>query len=340
MTELNRSPAELMLSGLSLLYVEDDEDVRSQLSRFLARRVRQLDIATNGREGLAAFQAGHHDVVVTDVKMPEMDGLEMAARIKAAQSDVPIVVITAFSERDYLMRAIELGVDRYVTKPIDPDALVEAIYQGCRGRLQQREFERMRQRTLDILEQTVMALARSIEKRDPYTDGHQKRVAQLAMAIAEEMGLPENKREGLRLAALIHDAGNIQVPGDILCKAGPLLDVERNMVRLHPRAGNEILADIPFPWPIAEIVHQHHERMDGSGYPRGLAGDAILVEARIVAVADVVEAMTSHRPYRPARSADEARAELADGRGSRYDAQVVDACLRMLDRRPDIIQHS
>jgi HD-GYP domain-containing protein (c-di-GMP phosphodiesterase class II) len=238
------------------------------------------------------------------------------------------------------MRAIELGVDRYVTKPIDPDALVDAIYQGCRGHLQQREFERMRQRALDILEQTVMALARSIEKRDPYTDGHQKRVSLLATAIAEEMDLTESQIEGVRLAALIHDAGNIQVPADILCKAGPLLDVERNMVKVHPRAAAEILADIPFPWPIGEIIHQHHERMDGSGYPRGLAGDAILPEARILAVADVVEAMTSHRPYRPALSVDEARAELAAGRGSRYDAAVVDAGLRVLERRSDIIHHA
>lgn len=339
MDELNRSPAELMLSGLSVLYVEDDEDIRGQLARFLSRRVRQLDLAGNGREGLAAFESGRHDVVVTDVKMPEMDGLEMAARIKATQHDVPIVIVTAFSERDYLIRAIELGVDRYVTKPIDPDALVEAIYQGCRGRLQQREFERMRQRALDILEQTVMALARSIEKRDPYTDGHQKRVSLLATAIADRLGLAENKREGVRLAALIHDAGNIQVPADILCKAGPLLDVERNMMRVHPDAAADILADIPFPWPIAEIIHQHHERLDGSGYPRGLRGDEILLEARILAVADVVEAMTSHRPYRPARSLDEAKAELTAGRGSRYDASVVDTCLAVLESQPDFIHH-
>lgn len=340
MDKLNRSPAELLLSGLSLLYVEDDEDVRTQLSRFLSRRVRRLDVATNGREGLAAFEAGRHDVVVTDVKMPVMDGLEMAARIKAEQSDVPIIVITAFSERDYLIKAVELGVDRYVTKPIDPDALVDAIYQGSRGRLQQREFERMRQRSLDILEQTVMALARSIEKRDPYLDGHQKRVAQLATAIAREMGLAGNNLEGLRLAALVHDVGNIQVPADILCKSGSLLDAERSIVKQHPQAGAEILADIPFPWPIAEIIRQHHERLDGSGYPHGLKGDEILPEARILAVADVIEAMTAHRPYRPAIPLDNAKAELNGGRGSRYDAATVDACLRVLESGADLIRHT
>ncbi|HTY99534.1 MAG TPA: response regulator, partial [Rhodocyclaceae bacterium] len=184
------SPAEDLLRNLSLLYVEDDEDIRGQLAKFLARRVKRLDVAKDGREGLAAFQAGRHDVVVTDIKMPGMDGLEMASRIRTDFRDVPIIVITAFSERDYLMRSIELGIDRYVTKPIDPDALVEAIYAGSRGRLQQREFERMRGQMLDILEQTVAALARSIEKRDSFTHSNQKSVAALAVAIGTEMGLP------------------------------------------------------------------------------------------------------------------------------------------------------
>jgi putative two-component system response regulator len=328
------SAAEDLLRHISLLYVEDDDEIRAQLAKFLGRRVKKLDTAANGREGLALFESGQHDVVVTDIKMPEMDGLEMAARIKSSYRDVPIIVITAFSERDYLMRAIELGIDRYVTKPIDPDALVAAIYDGSHGRLQQREFERMRVRMLDILEQTVTALARSIEKRDPYTDGHQKRVAQLAVAIGVEMGLPASQIDGLRLGAMIHDVGSVQVPADILCKAGGLQDVERRLIRMHSAAGADILAGVPFPWPVAEMVRQHHERLDGSGYPDGLKNGDILLEARIIAVADVYEAMTTHRPYRPAHSAQEAIDELTAGRGTRYDAKVVDACLEVVEHLP------
>ncbi len=325
--------AEDLLRGLSLLYVEDDDEIRGHLAKFLGRRVKKLDAAANGREGLALFEDHHHDVVVTDIKMPEMDGLEMASRIRDSYRDVPIIVITAFSDRDYLMRAIDLGIDRYVTKPIDPDALVEAIYAGSRGRLQQREFERLRAHMLDILEQTVMALARSIEKRDPYTDGHQKRVAQLAVAIATEMGLPAATIDGLRLGAMVHDVGSVQVPADILCKAGALQEVERRLVRMHAAAGADILSGVPFPWPVAKMVRQHHERLDGSGYPDGIKGSDILLEARIIAVADVFEAMTTHRPYRTAKGHDEAIGELRAGAGGRYDPQVVAACLRVLERQ-------
>jgi response regulator RpfG family c-di-GMP phosphodiesterase len=328
------TPAEDLLRNLSLLYVEDDDDIRGQMAKFLARRVKKLDVAKDGGEGLAAFQAGHHDVVVTDIKMPGMDGLEMAARIRSDYRDVPIIVITAFSERDYLMRSIELGIDRYVTKPIDPDALVEAIYAGSRGRLQQREFERMRGKMLDILEQTVTALARSIERRDAFTHANQKSVAELAVAIGAEMGLPASVLDGLRLACLIHDIGNVQVPADILCRAGPLQPVERALIEGHSAAGADILADVPFPWPVADMVRQHHERLDGSGYPAGLTDGGILLEARIMAVADVYDAMTSHRPYRPALSHEQAAAELKAGSGSRYDPEVVEACLRVVERLP------
>ena len=165
------------LRSLSVLYVEDDAEVRGQLARFLERRVKRLVVAENGRLGLEAFLADHHDIVITDIKMPEMDGLQMAEHIKAASRDIPIIVITAYSDRDYLLRAIELGVDRYVTKPIDPDALMDAIFRAGEVHYQQQEIDRANRRVRDTLEQTVMAMARAIELRDPYTDGHQKRAA-------------------------------------------------------------------------------------------------------------------------------------------------------------------
>ncbi len=183
----------------------------------------------------------------------------------------------------------------------------------------------------------IEAIARFTEIRDAYTFGHERRVATLSCAIAEELGLDRDRIEGLRLAAIIHDIGKIAVPAEILTKPGRLSKAEMTIVRRHPTVAFDILKTIDLPWPIAEIVHQHHERMDGSGYPRELKSDDILIEARIMAVADVIEAMTSHRSYRPALGIEKAVAEITARRGSLYDEQVVDACLAVLRVHPDIL---
>lgn len=179
----------------------------------------------------------------------------------------------------------------------------------------------------NTLEQTVEAISGALEARDPYTAGHQNRVARLALAIAERMNLDAERRKGLRIAATLHDIGKLAVPSDILAKPTRLTDSELDVVRGHVAAGLSILEKIDFPWPVAAIVAQHHERLDGSGYPKGLAGDELSLEGRILGAADTVEAMCSHRPYRPALGIDRALAELRDGRGVRYDAAVVDACV-------------
>ncbi len=181
------------------------------------------------------------------------------------------------------------------------------------------------------LEGTIGVVARIVEMRDPYTAGHQQRVAELAGAIAVELGLPAKQIDGVRLAGQVHDLGKLSVPAEILNKAGGFNDTEWALVREHPRVGGEILHPVEFPWPIAEIVWQHHERFDGSGYPRGLRGEAILLEARIIAVADVVEAMSSRRPYRPALGLERALVEIAGHGGIRYDPEVAAACLRVCE---------
>jgi response regulator RpfG family c-di-GMP phosphodiesterase len=320
-----------VLQGLIVLYVEDDAEVREDLARFLRRRFGRVDLAENGAAGLAAFEAGHYDVVVTDIKMPEMDGLEMARHIKDRAEDIPVIVVTAYNETDYFMRAIEIGIDRYVKKPVDPNRLIEAIFHATRVHQQQKELDKARRQTQEILTQTVAALARAIEKRDPYTDGHQRRVSRLAVAIADGMGLPRDEITGIRLAALVHDVGKIAIPVELLAMPRRLLPEEFALVRTHPAAGSDILGEVRFPWPIAATVAQHHERLDGSGYPGGLAGDDIALAARIVAVADVFEAMSSHRPYRPALGIDKAVEELRAHRGTRYDARAVDCCLALVE---------
>ncbi|QID16326.1 HD domain-containing protein [Nitrogeniibacter mangrovi] len=171
----------------------------------------------------------------------------------------------------------------------------------------------------------VEAVALFVEKRDPYTAGHQQQVSALCDVIGQGMGLDEDRRQGLVLGASIHDIGKISVPAEILTRPGRLSDPEMAIIRTHPETGFEILHGICFPWPLADMIRQHHERLDGSGYPFGLTGDAICLEARIIAVADVFDAISSHRPYRPAHGHEAALAELSAGRGSRYDASVVDA---------------
>jgi len=180
---------------------------------------------------------------------------------------------------------------------------------------------------------TIRAMALTVELRDPYTAGHQQRVALLACAIAKEMGLPEEQINGLRMAAVIHDIGKMNVPAEILSKPGKLTEMEFGIVKTHSQAGYEILKTIEFPYPVAQIVLQHHERMDGSGYPLGLRGKDILLEVRILGVADVVEAMASHRPYRPALGMDKALEEVSRKKGICYDADVVDACQRLLTEK-------
>jgi PAS domain S-box-containing protein/putative nucleotidyltransferase with HDIG domain len=179
------------------------------------------------------------------------------------------------------------------------------------------------------LEGTIQALALTTEMRDPYTAGHQEQVTRLACAIAGKMGLSEERAEGLRVAALLHDVGKISIPAEILSKPTTLTPIEFSLVKAHPQTGYEILKGIDFPGPVAEIVLEHHERLDGCGYPRGLKGEAILLEAKILAVADVVEAMASHRPYRPALGIEKALETTSKEKGTLYDPAVVEACIRL-----------
>ena len=192
-----------------------------------------------------------------------------------------------------------------------------------------RNFDKLQK----AMQGTISAMSTIVDTRDPYTAGHQRRVADLACAIAEEMNFPEDSIEGIRMASLIHDVGKINIPVEILSKPGELNKFEFNIIKTHPEVGYNILKKVEFTYPVAQTVYEHHERMDGSGYPRGISGDEIFIGARIIAVADVVEAMGSHRPYRPSRGIDKALEEVLRHRGVYYDPEVVDACLRLFKEK-------
>ena len=193
----------------------------------------------------------------------------------------------------------------------------------------QAELEQSLQNLKKGMDSTIQAIAMTVEKRDPYTSGHQMRVAALTRAIAEKIGLAEDQIEGAYMAASLHDIGKIALPAEILSKPIQLSDIEISLIQAHAQAGYDILKGIEFPWPIADIIIQHHERMDGSGYPQGLAGDSISIEARIIGVCDVVETMSSHRPYRPSMGIGRALEEITRNSGPLYDADVVTACLKV-----------
>jgi putative nucleotidyltransferase with HDIG domain len=215
----------------------------------------------------------------------------------------------------------------------DPDGTPYSIVYLCRDITERKRAETDLRDGLTKLRSTLKAsidsLSSAIEMRDPYTAGHQERVTRLARAIAREMDLAEESVEAIEIAGVIHDIGKLYVPAEILSKPTKLTEIEYALIKMHAQAGYTILSKIDFPWPIARIVHEHHELVNGSGYPRGLAGKDILLEARILCVADVVEAMSSHRPYRPALGIGAALEEIAQKRGILYDREVVDACLRL-----------
>jgi HD-GYP domain-containing protein (c-di-GMP phosphodiesterase class II) len=197
----------------------------------------------------------------------------------------------------------------------------------------EKEVKHTLEKLRKALGMTIHAISLTVETRDPYTAGHQKRTTNLARAMADEMRLSKEQIDGIRMAGVIHDLGKIGVPAEILSKPTKLSEIELSLVKTHSEMGYSILKEIEVPWPIDQMVLQHHERMDGSGYPSGLSGEEIIIEARVLAVADVVEAITSHRPYRAAVGIDEALAEISRNKGITYDLRIVDACLRLFTEK-------
>jgi len=197
----------------------------------------------------------------------------------------------------------------------------------------ERELQQSDEKLQKFIKGIAYIIAEIVEIRDPYLRGHHQRVSRLATAIAQEMKLPQDKIEGVKIASLVHDVGKVNLPTEIVSKPSKLVEVEFNLLKHHPRTGYEILKKVDFPWPIAEIVFQHQEKIDGSGYPRGLRGAEILIEAKILGVANVVEAMSSYKAYRPALSIDESLAEISKYENILFDTEVVNTCLKLFKEK-------
>lgn len=254
---------------------------------------------------------------------PRADGPMRSCQLAIAESREKTEEI-AVGDELYLSRS-------FVTEKLPGAQYSVHIFENISERRQAEQSQlHSADRLRAALEDMISAIAATLEQRDPYTAGHQRRVAQLAVSMGREMGLSNDVLEGLHFGGLIHDIGKISVPAEILGKPGLISDIEFALIKVHAEAGYEILKNITFPWPVAQMVYQHHERLDGSGYPQGLAGEQIILEARILAVADIVEAMSANRPYRPGLGMEAALNEIARLRGSALDPLAVDACLRVI----------
>jgi putative two-component system response regulator len=319
-----------------VLVVDDDQFALRSIARVLGGESYQVVTAASGSEALDLLRRDSFDLVLTDLKMPGVDGLEVLRQARGIAPKAVVLILTGYASLESAIEALREGAYDYLVKPCSDDELKLKIERGLErvhlAEERQQAEEELRQSYTKLqraLEGTIHALVSAIEMRDPYTAGHQQRVTQLACAIANEMGLPEERIEGIRMAGLIHDIGKMNIPAEILSKPGELNNLQYGLIRMHPQTGHDILTEIEFPWPVAQIVLQHHERLDGSGYPQGLVGEEIMLEARILAVADVVEAMASYRPYRPPCGLDKALEEISQNRGVLYDSEAVDVCLKL-----------
>jgi putative two-component system response regulator len=323
-----------------LIMVVDDEDlIRDMILQGVKQAGYRCITARDGDEALSLMEKNPVDIVITDINMPGMNGIELTGKIKE-NFDSDIIIMTGFVKDFSYENVIAYGAGDFIQKPVTLDELVLRLQRVLKERITLAERNKAEEENRQALQKlrktitgTIYAMAMTIEIRDPYTAGHQRRVASLSRAIGKELCLSPLQIEGLGMAGVIHDIGKISIPSEILSKPGNLNKLEYEIMKTHPQMGFDILKAIEFPWPLAEITAQHHERLDGSGYPLGLKENEIIFEAKILSVADVVEAMASHRPYRASKGIGFALNEISKQRGITYDPQVVDVCLHLFNNK-------
>jgi putative two-component system response regulator len=321
----------------TILVVDDDESIRRMLKTGIQMSGFQCFAAEGGTSALELLDQYPVDVVVADIKMPDMNGLELGRIIKS-RYEADLIIMTGYVEDFNYEDIVQQGASDFIQKPVRIAEFIARLKRVLSERASKADRLRaLAELKLNLgklqraMEGIVQAISVAVEMRDPYTAGHQQRVADLAAAVAVEMGLSPDDIYGLRMASVIHDLGKITVPAGILAKPGRLSDLEYELIKNHVRAGYDILKQIEFPWPLAEIILQHHERLDGSGYPQGLKDGQIMLQARIIAVADVFETIASHRPYRPSLGLQRAVDELKKNTGTKFDSQVVEAFLKLVE---------
>lgn len=316
-----------------ILIVEDNPHVADALSRLLDECGYSSTVAMDGHSALRFVELSPPDLILLDIHLPDIDGLHLCAELKQQEATrfIPIIIITVHADRQAQLMSIEAGADGYLQKPVDWQELAVRV----------RTLLRVKRRndTLEPAENVIFALARTVEARDAYTEGHLHRLARYSTAIGERLGLMEAELTVLRYGAWLHDVGKIGIDETILLKKGPLTPAEYRVMQQHTLIGERIIAPLRMSAKVGPIVRGHHERWDGRGYPDGLAGAAIPLGARVVAVVDAFDAMTTKRPYNRVLSAEEALERLQGGAGTIWDAQIVAtfaAWLREYDTLPPL----
>jgi len=333
-----------------LIVNDNDSELRLMKALLLKNEGYVFETAGNGPEAIGKAGSFMPDLILLDILMPEMDGFEVCRKLKENPETryIPVVFVTVLEDKETRLHGLECGAVDFITKPIDRIEFKMRV----RNILKIKEFEDFLKQHAEILrkevdrqtrrlqeaveklqkttEDVIQMMAKMSEIRDPYTSGHQRKVAELAEAIAVELGLDKDTAKSILMTGIIHDVGKIAIPIELLTKPGKLTDMVFEIIKTHCREGADLVKGFDLPWPVADILIQHHERLNGSGYPEGLKGDAIRIEARILAVADVVEAMSSHRPYRPALGVERAMKEIKENKNVLYDPEVVDACEKVI----------
>ncbi|MDD2829865.1 MAG: response regulator [Sulfuricurvum sp.] len=335
-------------SNISVLYVEDDTLLRTEVEHYLKKIFPNVTLSSDGKEGLANYHARPFDIVITDIQMPHMNGLEMLHRIKEINPLQEMIIISAYTESEYFMEAIRLGIDAYILKPINHPQIIQVLYKVVSKIVQLREnnayrthlealvdlkvkeYKDLESEKIVYYEKTLIGLIKMIERRDSYTAGHSHRVADYSRRIAQEMGYDSSQCDLLYRAGILHDIGKIATPDTVLLKPGKLDEIERELIKEHVTVGIEMLGEIPIFDSMIPIIRDHHESYDGSGYPRGVGGDQIDPFARIMIIADAFDAMTTNRIYKPRKSVLEAIQEVESLSGIQFDPTVVPFALRAL----------
>jgi len=340
-----------------ILYVEDEPELRNAIGIYLQKIFNNVDTAENGKEGLKKYQKHHYDIVITDIQMPYMNGLEMIAEIKVLDTEQEIIIISAYAEPSYFLDAIRLGINGYIIKPVNYEQMNMTLYKSVRKLTQFREnimykahLEEMveaRTKALMVLEEekirnfekTLLSFVEMIEERDTYTGGHSQRVANYSKLIAQKMGRSDEECDLLYQAGILHDIGKVVTPDNVLLKPGKLNDLEYKLIQQHVKVGYTLLSKIPMYKEIAEIVVYHHEHYDGGGYPTGAKGDEIPFLSRIMMVADAFDAMTTNRIYKGRKDTSKAIEELIAFSGKQFHPEVVESAIEVLSniKVPDSI---
>jgi putative two-component system response regulator len=327
-----------MAHKCTILVVDDDPIARATLEGLLLSEDYDLAFARDGREALAKAAELVPDLILLDVMMPGMDGFEVCRRLRADSflAEVPIIMVTALDDRYSRLRGFEAGADEFVSKPFDSVELrarVRTVTQLNRYHqlLEERaSLERANAELALAYDATIEGWARTLELRDVETAGHARRVTEMTLRLARAMGMSEDELRHVRRGALLHDVGKLGIPDRILFKPGPLLDEEREIMRRHPVYVYELLSPIAYLRPALDIPYCHHEKWDGTGYPRGLKGEQIPLAARIFAVVDVWDALTSDRPYHKAWSKERTLAYIEEEAGKSFEPRVVERFLELM----------